>query len=125
MLSEHRDEAAATAFFARAIGNNGFPDKVVIDKSGANLAGLQNLNCLLILSGWYLLIEVLQVKYMNNIIKQDHRFNRKLTKQMKGFESFNGASATLEGIEVVHMIRKQQFDTSGQSAFQQFAAIAG
>jgi len=31
MLSEHRDEAAATAFFTRAIGNNDFPDKVVID----------------------------------------------------------------------------------------------
>ncbi len=63
MLSEHRDEAAATAFFTRAIGNNGFPDRVVIDKSGANLAGLQNMNCLLILNGWFWLIEVLQVKY--------------------------------------------------------------
>ena len=31
MLSEHRDEAAATAFLTRAIGNNGFPDRVVID----------------------------------------------------------------------------------------------
>jgi hypothetical protein len=47
MLSEHRDEAAATAFFTRAIGNNGFPTKVVIDKSGANMAGLQSMNCLL------------------------------------------------------------------------------
>ncbi len=39
MLSEHRVEAAATAFFKRAIGNNGFPDKVVIDKNGASRAG--------------------------------------------------------------------------------------
>jgi putative transposase len=51
MLSERRDEAAATAFFSRAIGNNGFPDRVVIDKSGANLAGLRNMNILLILNG--------------------------------------------------------------------------
>mgnify|MGYP006078703387 CR=1 FL=1 len=51
MLSEHRDEAGATAFFTRAIGNNGYPDRVAIDKSGANLAGLQNMNCLLILNG--------------------------------------------------------------------------
>ena len=51
MLSAKRDEAAATAFFARKIGNNGFPDKVVIDKSGANLAGLENMNCLLMLNG--------------------------------------------------------------------------
>jgi putative transposase len=122
MLYEHRDEAAATAFFTRAISNNGFPDRVVIDKSGANFAGLQNMNCLLILSGWFWRIEVLQVKYLNNTIEQDHRFIKKLTRQMKGFKS---ASATLEGIEVAHMIRKQQFETSGQSAFQQFAALAG
>ena len=125
MLSEHRDEAAATAFFTRAIGNNGFPDRVVIDKSGANLAGLQNMNCLLILNGWLWLIEILQVKYLNNIIEQDHRFIKKLTRQMKGFKSFSSASATLEGIEVAHMIRKRQFKASGQSAFQQFAALAG
>ena len=48
MLSEHRDEAAASAFFARTIDNNGWPEKVVIDKSGANLAGLQNVNWLLL-----------------------------------------------------------------------------
>jgi putative transposase len=106
MLSEHRDEAAATAFFTRAIGNNGFPDRVVIGKSGANLAGLQKMNCLLILNGWFWLIEVLQVKYLNNIIEQDHRFIKKLTRHMKGFKSFKSASATLEGIEVAHMIRK-------------------
>jgi putative transposase len=49
MLSEHRDAAAASAFFARTIENNGWPEKVVIDKSGANLAGLQNINWLLLL----------------------------------------------------------------------------
>ena len=125
MLSEHRGEAAATAFFARAIGNNGFPDRVVIDKSGANLAGLQNMNCLLLLNGWFWLIEVLQAKYLNNIIEQDHRFIKKLTRQMKGFKSFSSASATLEGIEVAHMIRKRQFEASSQSAFQKFAALAG
>ena len=124
MLSERRDEAAATAFFSRAIGNNGFPDRVVIDKSGANLAGLQNMNILLILNGWFWLIEILQVKYLNNIIEQDHRFIKKLTRQMKGFKSFNSASATLEGIEVAHMIHKRQFEATGQSAFQQFAALA-
>ena len=68
-LSEHPDEAAAAAFFTRAIGNNGFSDRVVIDKSGANLAGLQNMNCVLILNGWFWLIEVLQAKYLNNIIE--------------------------------------------------------
>ena len=125
MLSEHRNEAAATAFFARAIRNNGFPDRVVIDKSGANFAGLQNMNYLPLLNGWFWLIEALQVKYLNNIIEQDHRFIKKLPRQMKGFKSFNSASATLDGIEAAHMIRKRQFGPSGQSAFQQFVALAG
>jgi putative transposase len=66
MLPEQRDETAATAFFMKTIQANGFPDKVVIEKSGANLAGLENMNC------W--LIDILQVKYLNNIIEQDHRF---------------------------------------------------
>jgi putative transposase len=124
MLSEHRDEAAASAFFARVIDNNGWPEKVVIDKSGANLAGLQNINWLLLLQGWLWLIGILQVKYLNNMIEQDHRPIKKLTRPMKGFKSFQSASATLDGIEVAHMIRKHQFSTSGQSAFQQFAALA-
>tara|TARA_R110001632_G_scaffold96724_1_gene203097 strand:+ start:601 stop:1089 length:489 start_codon:yes stop_codon:yes gene_type:complete len=47
MLSERRDRAAARRFFKRAIGTNGVPDRVVIDKSGANLAGLQCVNVIL------------------------------------------------------------------------------
>lgn len=44
MLSERRDTAAARRFFKRAVGTNGIPDRIAIDKSGANLAGLQSLN---------------------------------------------------------------------------------
>jgi putative transposase len=97
---------------------NGFPDKVVIDKNGANLDGLENMNCLLIMNGWFWLIDTLQVKYLNNIIEQDHRFIKKLTKQMKGFKSFTSASATLDGFEVAHMIRKKQFGASTKTVFQ-------
>ena len=125
MLSEARDEAAATRFFARTIRNNGWPDRVVIDKSGANAAGLENMNLLLLLSGWCWLIEVLQVKYLNNIIEQDHRFIKRITRQMKGFKSFASAQATLAGIETAHMIRKGQLAGRGESAFQQFKALAG
>ena len=124
MLSESRDEAAVTAFFARTIGTNGWPDKVVIDKSGANLAGLDNMNVTLILAGWYWLIEVLQVKYLNNIIEQDHRFIKKITRPMLGFKSFVAAQATLAGIGTTHIIRKGQLPANGQNAFQQFAALA-
>lgn len=124
MLSEHRNEAAATDFFAHTIENNGWPDKVVIDKSGANLAALQNMNLLLLLRGWFWLIEICQVKHLNTMIEQDHRFIKKLTRPMKGFKSFRSASATLDSIEVAHMIRKQQFFTSGQWALKPFSALA-
>lgn len=77
------------------------------------------------MNGWYWLIEILQIKYLNNIIEQDHRFIKKLTRQMKGFKFLGSASATLDGVEVAHMIHKRQFEVSGQSPFQQFAALAG
>ena len=38
MLSERRDTAAARRFFKRAVGTNGVPERIAIDKSGANLA---------------------------------------------------------------------------------------
>jgi putative transposase len=65
MVSEHRDEAAATAFFKQAIDANGFPGKVVMDKSGANYAGIENINMLLMLAGLICFIEICQVKYLN------------------------------------------------------------
>jgi putative transposase len=100
MLSEHRDEAPATAFFKQAIDNNGLPHKVVMDKSGANYAGLENINLLMLLASWVgFFIEICQVKYLNNIIEQDHRFIKKITKPMMGFKAFHSAQATLGGIE--------------------------
>ena len=124
MLSERRDEAATTSFFTRTLGNNGVPERVVIDQSGANLAGLKNMNSLLMLNGRYRFIDILQVKYLNNIIEQDHRFIKKITRPMKGFKAFHSASATLEGIEVAHMIRKNQLASKGQCPFQQFENLA-
>ncbi len=67
----------------------------------------------------------MQVKYLNNIMEQDHRSIKKITRPTIGFKSFQSASATLQGIEVAHMIRKRQFGIITQSAFQQFAALAG
>ena len=125
MLSEQRDEAAAEAFFKQVAGNNGVPEKVVIDKSGANQAGLLNVNLLLWLLGWWPLIEILQVKYLNNIVEQDHRFIKKITRPMKGFKAFHSASATLQGIEVAHMIRKKQRGPTDLSPFKQFEALDG
>jgi putative transposase len=124
MLSERRDKAAARRFFRRAIGTNGVPDRVVIDKSGANLAGLEAVNVILKFTGTGQTIKILQVKYLNNILDQDHRFIKRITGQMLGFKAFHSASATLEGTETAHMIRKDQFDANSLTAFQQFAQLA-
>jgi putative transposase len=63
MLSERRDLAAARRFFKRAIGTDGVPDRIVIDKSGANLAGLQAVNVILKFTGAGRTITIRQVKY--------------------------------------------------------------
>jgi len=124
MLSERRNKAAARRFFKRAIGSNGVPDRVVIDKSGANLAGLESVNVILKFMGSGSTIKILQVKYLNNIIEQDHRFIKRITRPMLGFKAFHSADATLAGIETAHMIRKGQLDANGLTAFQQFAELA-
>jgi putative transposase len=125
MLSEKRDEAAATAFFKQAIDNNGFPKKVVMDKSGANYVGLENINFLLMLAGIISFVEILQIKYLNNLVEQDHRFIKKITKPMMGFKAFHSAKATIDGIETAHMIRKGQLSDENIPAYKQFMALAG
>ena len=125
MLSEKRDEAAATAFFKQAIDNNGFPKKVVMDKSGANYVGLENINFLLMLAGLISFVEILQIKYLNNLVEQDHRFIKKITKPMMGFKAFHSAKATIDGIETAHMIRKGQLSDENIPAYKQFMALAG
>jgi len=125
MLSEKRDEAAATAFFRQAIDNNGFPKKVVMDKSGANYVGMENINILLMLAGLISFVEILQIKYLNSLVEQDHRFIKKITKPMMGFKTFHSAKATIAGIETAHMIRKSQLSEENIPAYKQFMALAG
>ncbi|PMG26525.1 DDE domain-containing protein [Vibrio splendidus] len=74
LLCDRHDEKAARAFFTKAIGYNGLSEKVVIDKSGTNALALHNINVQLWLTEKRLnLIEVFQVKYLNNIVEQSHR----------------------------------------------------
>ena len=81
----------------------------MIDKSGANNAGSENINILLFLAGLRCFIGILKVKYLNNSVEQDHRFIKRITKPMMGFKAFHFANATLDGIEIAHMIRKGPF----------------
>ncbi len=68
-------------------------------------------------------VELRQVKYLNNLIEQDHRFIKRLVKPGMGFFSFETAGRTLQGYEVMNMIRKGQVrgvgkgDISGQVTF--------
>ena len=53
------------------------------------------------------------VKYLNNLIEQDHRFIKRLVKAGLGFFSFLTAWRTLQGYETMHMIRKGQVEIGG------------
>ena len=71
MLSEKRQEPAAQAFFEKAIGSSGIPDKVTMDKSGANKAAIDTINLHLalvfMLTGVFIQITIRQIKYVNTI----------------------------------------------------------
>ena len=74
-------------------------------KSGANYAGLESINRLLLLAGLLSFIEICQVRHLNNGVEQDHRFIKKITNPWMGFNTFHSAQATIDGIETAHMIR--------------------
>ena len=75
--------------------------------------------------GLLLHIKVRQVKYLNNIVEQGHRFIKKINRPMKAFKAFHSADAILSGIELHHMLRKTQYIQSGkQTNFEQFYGLA-
>jgi putative transposase len=103
LLRAHRDKAAARRYFEKAIAQSGEPETVTVDKSGANLAALETLN-----TERETPTRILQNKYLNNIVEQDHRAVKRIVKPMMGFKSFRCARIILSGIELMHMIRKGQ-----------------
>lgn len=122
LLRAKRDAIAAKAFFRKAFEQNGQPDKVTIDKSGSNTAALDSFNKDL---GLDQKIEVRQIKYLNNIVEQDHRFIKKRTRPTLGFKSFHSAQITITGIESIRMIQKGQIigQEPSQSAFSNFVSL--
>jgi putative transposase len=72
-------------------------------------------------------IELRQSKYLNNIVEQDHRAIKGITRSMPGFKSFRCARILIAGIDVMHMVRKGQLEhPKGQiaSAARQFYLLA-
>jgi putative transposase len=122
LLTAHRDKKAARRFFRKALRQHGLPEKVTIDKSGANTAALEALQEE---SGTS--IEIRQSKYLNNLVEQDHRAVKRIVRPMLGFKSFRSARRTLAGIELMHMLKKgQMISHNGQelSAAEQFYSLA-
>jgi len=121
LLTATRDTKAALRFVKKAIAQNGNPSLVNIDQSGANNAGLKQVN-----HDHHTSIKIRQCKYLNNIIEQDHRRIKRLTRPMLGFKTFHAAQRTLAGIEVMAMIKKGQMQTSvgdKPSSAEQFYAL--
>lgn len=122
LLTTQRNCTAAKRFLQKAIRSHGMPEKVTIDKSGANTAAIESYN-----TEHETAIEIRQCKYLNNIIEQDHRAVKRVLRPMLGFKSFWAAQSTLAGIEVMHMIRKGQLQRDGretQTPAEQFYSLA-
>ncbi|MDH6186563.1 transposase-like protein [Polaromonas sp. CG_23.6] len=123
LLTARRDKAAALRFFDKAMKANGVPEKVTMDKSAANKAAMDEIN-----DRGETPVTLRQVKYLNNIVEQDHRAVKRITKPMLNFKSFRAARNVLTGIELMHMIRKGQLLLQGcikLSFADQFYALAG
>ena len=66
------------------------------------------------------------IKYLNNIVEQDHRGIKRILKPMMGFKSFESAKSTLAGIKLHRMLKKGQHkNPANLSIFEQFYALAG
>jgi transposase, IS6 family len=128
LLSPTRDAEAATRFFCKALhtsacsASQGYPVEteaaqptvgfntlastlrvINVDKNAAYPKAIADLKAAGTLPE---AVELRQVKYLNNLIEQDRRFVKRLTKPGMGFFSFETAWRTLQGFEVMNMIRK-------------------
>lgn len=103
MLSAKRDGKAAARFFRKVSGaqHTQAPRVITVDKNAAYPVAMETLKADETIAEE---TELRQIKYLNNIIEQDHRN----VKPMMGFQSFNTARRTLRGIEAMAMIRKGQ-----------------
>ena len=122
LLTPTRDRGAAEAFLRKAIHTHGLPEKITIDQSGSNTAAIKRYN-----RTHKTHIAIRHCKYLNNIVEQDHRALKRITRPTLGFKSCWAARCTIAGIEVMHGLRKGQLATIGtvsQTPAEQFYALA-
>src|SRR2546426_5123709 len=84
LLTRHRDERAAKRFLTKAIRRHGVPEKITIDGSAATEAAIKSYN-----EEHGTAIVIRQVKYLNNVVEQDHRGVKRITRPMLGFQAFD------------------------------------
>jgi transposase-like protein len=123
LLTEHRDTEAALRVLTQAIHRHGVPETITIDGSGANEAAIKRDH-----EAHGTHISIRQVKYLNNIVEQDHRAVKRVTRPMLGFKAFEAAQATLSGIELMPMLKNRQLmveaGNEGLTAAEQFSSLA-
>ena len=99
----------------------GLPETITIDGSEANAAAIKSYN-----ETHGTAIVIRQVKYLHNVVEQDHRAVKRVTRPMLRFKSFEAAQSTLVGIELMHMLRKGQLEGGVKqdlSVAEQFYAL--
>jgi IS6 family transposase len=122
MLSAKRDVTAAKRFFKKMMraDHRRLPFTISVDKNAAYPEAFITSQDEKILPSD---CKLRRVKYLNNIIEQDHRFIKKKVRASQCFKKFQTAERTLEGIEAVNMMRKDQVkrlsrnDAMGQAKF--------
>ncbi len=98
------------------------PVKINIDKSRANAAPIVSYN-----AEHDTTITICKNKYLNNIVEQDHRGVKRVTRLMLGFKSFDAAQSTLTGTHLMRMTKKKQMggdEVEDPTAAEQFYALA-
>ena len=113
LLRPTRDAQAAKRFFSKALAasHTSTPRVITVDKNAAYPKAFKELKAEEIMPA---LCELRQSKYLNNVVEQDHRYMKRLVKLGMGFFSFETAWRTLQGFEVMNMIRKGQMHGVGK-----------
>ena len=103
---------AAKRFFTKALTRHGRPDRIVIDGSQTNREAIVVCDATSKLQDRsrrkLVPIRIRRSRYLNNRIEQDHRRIKRRVRSMLGFKSLASARTTLDGIEMIHMMRKRQ-----------------
>jgi transposase, IS6 family len=107
LLSPTRNAVSGKRFFRKALrARHVTPPRVInIDKNPSYPKAIGKLKNKGILPAW---CELRPVKYLNNLIEQDHRFIKRRTGPSMGFWSFDSAWRTLQGYEAMNQLRKGQ-----------------